>query len=149
MKKIVLLSVFFLTILGCSKSKSDEIITNTTPTELVGSWKLVGYYTDIVDPVTNSNYYPVTNGDILKFGTDGKFDNVGDAINPDGSYSVSSDLVITRNYYANSLNPSFVLKDKINLLNANVLEFGANGATLSDTYRYSKINSTPTVSGKK
>ncbi len=149
MKKIFILPILFLALLSCSKSNNDEIATNTTPAELIGTWKLVGYYDDIEDPATNSNYHLITNGGILKFDVDGKFDDVGDAINPDGSYSVSSDLVITMNFYTNSSNPNSVFKDKITLLTNNVLEFGNYQATMADTYRYEKINMILPISGKK
>ena len=138
MKKIILIAVF--AIISCTDN-SESKTNNLIPKNLIGTWKLVGYYDDLDnDPVTGTNYHLVENGDIYKFNTDGTFDNVGDTINPDGTYFVSVDSVITLNYNANSLNPNITYTNKINELSENVLKFSCNlEGALCDTYRYEKI----------
>ena len=140
MKKIILtLVVSCLAIFGCTSS-DDNNESSILKEKLIGSWKLVGYYDDQEDPETGSNYHLVDNGDVYKFSSDGNFDNVGDEINPDGSFSITIDSVLTRNFNENSLNPNSTYIDKINLLNEEYLEHSCyqNGA-MCDTYRYQKV----------
>ena len=143
MKKIVLFLIVTLSLISCTSSSENET-TNLIPKELLGTWKLIGYYDDIGDdPVTGSNYHLVENGDVYKFNSDSSFDNVGDEINPDGTFSVSADNVLTRNFNSNSLNPNMVFNDKIFILTSEILEYGCNQDNiLCNTYRYQKIVTT-------
>ena len=145
MKKILLTIIISLTLLGCSKNEENTTLVpvnkNKMKEVLIGTWKLIGYYDDIEDPETGTNYYLVENGDVYKFSSNGNFDNVGDDINPDGTYSVSLDSLLTRNYNSNSLNPNSTFVDKINLLNEQYFEYSCyqNGA-ICNIYRYIKTN---------
>ena len=139
MKKITLILISCIAMISCSSNDNNE---NSIPQELIGSWKLVGYYDDMDnDPITGTNYHLIENGDVFQFNSDGTFDNVGDEINPDGNYSVSSDSVLTRNFNTNSLNPDMTFYDKIYILTDDVLQFSCNQTdAMCDTYRYEKVN---------
>lgn len=140
MKKIILTLTCCIAIISCS-SNDENNETNLMKEKLVGSWKLVGYYDDIDnDPITGTNYHLVENGDVYKFNSDGTFDNVGDEINPDGTFSVSIDSVLTRNFNANSLNPNMIFNDKIYILTDEILQFSCyQDGAMCDTYRYQKV----------
>lgn len=141
MKKVIAILVLTVFSMSCSKSSADETVSNTMAKKLIGSWKLVGYYDDIDnDPITGTNYHLVQNGDVYKYNLDETFDNVGDQINPDGTYSVALDSVFIRNFNANSLNPNMTFNDKISKLTSNELEFHCNQTNgICDTYRYEKV----------
>ena len=144
MKKILLTIIISLSLLSCSKNEENTTLVPTNNNKmkenLIGSWKLIGYYDDIEDPETGTNYHLIENSDVYKFSSNGNFDNVGDDINPDGTFTISVDSVLTRNYNSNSLNPNSTYIDKINLLNEQFFEHSCyqNGA-LCDTYRYEKV----------
>ena len=58
MKKIVLIPVLLLVFISCSKSVTDDSIVNsTTPNDLLGTWKLVGYYDDNGNEPNGGNYH--------------------------------------------------------------------------------------------
>lgn len=140
MKKIILITGILITIVSCS-SDNDNKSNNFIKDKLTGSWKLVGYYDDIDnDPITGTNYHLVENGDVYKFSSDGTFDNIGDEINPDGTFSVSIDSVLTRNFNSNSLNPNVIFNDKIYILTDETLQFSCyQDGAMCDTYRYQKV----------
>jgi hypothetical protein len=146
MKKILLTIIISLTLLGCSKNEENTTPVPTNKNKmkevLIGTWKLIGYYDDIEDPETGSNYHLIENGDIYKFSSNGNFDNVGDDINPDGTYSVSLDSVLTRNYNSNSLNPNITLNHKVFKLTNKYMEFyPVSGVGTSGWLeRYEKVN---------
>ena len=136
MKKIIV-SVICLLFLACTSDKE----TSTIPENLIGSWKLVGYYDDIDnDPVTGTNLHLVANGDICQFNANGTFDNVGDEINPDGTFTVNSNTILTRKFYQNSANPNMIFKDEILILSEDILQISCyqKGATCN-TLRYEKL----------
>lgn len=60
MKKIFLIPVLLLTFISCSKSANDENIVNSTPKELLGTWKFTGYYDDNGNEPNGSNFHPYT-----------------------------------------------------------------------------------------
>ena len=144
MKIIIILSLLITTFFSCSKdSNEDETIKNTTPRELIGKWKLVGYYDDIDnDPVTGTNYHLVQDGGITIFNVNGNIEMPAYSLNPVGTYSVSIDSIITVNFNTNySWNPNSTETNKIHLLNNQFLELTCNQANvMCDTYRYEKVN---------
>lgn len=137
-----------LSLIGCSKNSNDENISNPIPQNLIGTWKFVGYYSDTINPETGTNYYPFANGEFTRFNENGTYSNaVTNTIL--GTYTVVND-VITFNSYATSSNPASSSEEKIHLLTNDVLEHYTNINTpLFDIYRYEKISTTPTISGKK
>ena len=147
MKKIFLTLITCTILLGCSKNEENtnpvSVNKNKMKEDLIGSWKLVGYYDDIDgDPETGTNYHLLENGEILKFNIDGTFENSLDTIYADGNFLVTVDSVLTLNFNPTATgNPSSTYINKINKLTDSELEFHCNQTdVMCDTYRYEKIN---------
>jgi hypothetical protein len=135
-KKTILPLICFL-LLACSSDKE----TSTIPENLIGSWKLVGYYDDMDnDPVTGTNLHLVENGEICQFNANGTFDIVGDEINPDGTFTVNSNTILTRKFYQNSSNPNMIFKDEILILSEDILQISCSQeGAICNTLRYEKL----------
>lgn len=122
MKKIVLILICSLTIIGCSSNNEDKSIIET-PENLIGSWKFVGYYDDVANEPDGSNFHPLDNGDFIIFNNNNTFisGNNAIAIN-NGSYQVSSNMIMALNYNATPNIPATTYNAKITLLSESVLE---------------------------
>lgn len=120
MKKIILILVCSLTIFGCSSNDESK---NNTPQELIGKWKFVGYYDDVANEPDGSNFHPLDNGDFIIFNNNNTFisGNNAIAIN-NGSYHVSSNMIMALNYNATTNMPATTYNVKITLLSDSVLE---------------------------
>ena len=145
MKKILLTLIISLTLLSCSKNDENTTLVpvnkNKIKEDLIGTWKLVGYYNDIEDPETGTNYHSLENGEILKFNIDGTFENYLDTISTDGTFLVNAESVLTMNFNPTATgNPSSTYINKINKLTDNELEFHCNQTdVMCDVYRYEKV----------
>jgi hypothetical protein len=121
MKKIFILSVLFLTLVSCSKSKNEEVATNTTPTELIGTWKYTGYYDDQDNAPNGTNYHLYNESFSITFKNDGTFQsNYNDAIT-NGSYVVNTNSILVCSFTANAVLPIPIVHLKINNLTNSVL----------------------------
>ncbi len=141
MKKIIVTLISIIAFFSCS---SNEVNNNAIlQQELIGSWKLVGYYSDTINPETGTNYYPLESEtkDIFEFKNDHSiFSHLTN--NTIGTFSVSNDSIITFNYNSNSNNPNTSYSNKITLLSNEYLELSAlpNTDGITATERFQKVN---------
>ena len=136
MKKFIVLILFVL--ISCTKS--EESSNNLLLSKIVGNWKVVGYYDDIEDSETGSNYHLVENGHVTTYKPDKTFDHIYSSTEVYyGNYSISMDSILTMNYSTTASGEPYLYKTKIFLLNDAVLEFASE---TSETWgmRFEKIN---------
>lgn len=133
-KKTILIISCIIALFGCSSS--DE--NNTIPQELIGSWKVVGYYDDVEDPETGS-YHLVENGAVTNYKADNSFEYIfSSSENYNGNYSVTTDSILTMDYTTTASGDPYIYTSKISLLNENILELSDLGSNLSIT-RFEKV----------
>jgi hypothetical protein len=149
MKKIVMLSVLFLIVVSCSKSSNEEVATNTTPTELVGTWKFVGYFDDVATGVDDNNFHPVNDGFNIIFNTDGTCHTTANQDYNNGTYTVSNSSILTTNYIVTATSSTSTASEKICKLTTSELILEPVNAQLTWAYKYEKVTATSTISGKK
>ena len=149
MKKIFILSVLFLTLVSCSKSKNEEVATNTTPTELIGTWKFVGYFDDIGNGINDNNFHPVNDGFSISYNTDGTCHSDANQYYNNGTYTVSNSSIVTTNYISSTTNSVSTASEKICKLTSSELILESINAQLTSAYKYEKVVTTPTISGKQ
>lgn len=150
MKKILILPILFLTLLGCSKSKNDEVITsNTTPTELIGTWKFVGYYDDMAIGTNNNNFHLVSDGFTINYNTDGNCYSTANIYYTNGTYTLSNNSILTTSYISSTNNTVSSGSELIYKLTSSELILQPLNTQLTFAYKYEKVVTTPTVTGKK
>jgi hypothetical protein len=137
MKKIIIILISCTAIISCSSNNEN---TNAVPENLIGSWKIVGYYDDTINPDTGSNYYPYENGEQIEFNSDNTLYSFV-TNNTIGTYTVSQDSIITLNYNSNAINPNSSYTNKITLLTNDYLELSAlpDTGAIAATERYEKV----------
>ena len=143
MKKILLTLIISLTLFGCSKNEEDTTLVpvnkNKMKEDLIGTWKLVGYYDDIEDPETGTNYHDVENGYQINYNLDNTFTNSNNIF---GTYTVSQDSILTITNDSNSVNPNATYLRKIRILTNMNLEnynYPSNNDVAADGLRYEKV----------
>ena len=141
MKKIILILISLIAVLGCSSNDESSKIVET-PENLIGSWKFVGYYTLYdIDQEPGANYNPVENGGITTYYANNSFNYTEESINYTGNYSVTADSILTLNYNQSTSNdPVGGGSSKITLLTNTVLEKTCLSGGDCETYRFEKIN---------
>ncbi len=149
MKKIILLIVIIVSF-SCSKSK-DEVI-NYTPRELIGTWKLVGYYDDNGNEPNGSNYHPyLVDTFQLTFNESGTFTGNFNGVITDGTYSVDTNSIINCVYSSNANLPISLNQLKISLLTNTVFETynfqNSDTGQFVDIFKFEK-NNNQIISGK-
>ncbi len=118
MKKIILLLINCVIILGCSSD--DENHSSELTQKLIGTWKVVGYYDDVED-----NYPLIEDGPIVKFKRDGSFEQVNNSSEIyNGHFSVSKDSVLTKKYTTYAFGEEYTFVNKIFIINDSILGTG-------------------------
>ena len=147
MKKIFLTLITCTILLGCSKNEENtnlvSVNKNKMKEDLIGSWKLIGYYSDEINPETGTNYFALNSetNDKIKLKSDNTiFSYFNNSII--GIYSVSQDSIITFYYNSNSNNPNTSYSNKITFLSNQFLELSSvdNTSVAVATERYEKEN---------
>lgn len=97
MKKIILILVCSLTILGCS---TDEETNNTNPelqSKLIGTWEYEGYYDDVATDENPDGFFPTPSGFTITYFTETFSSSyLGNPLK-NGNYNVSNDSLLTHN----------------------------------------------------
>lgn len=146
MKKIILILTSLIAVLGCSSNDESSNIVET-PENLIGSWKIMGYYTTIdldAQPPTD-NFHLIDDINEITFNTNNTFSQIVGSANHHGTYNVSYDNVLTLKYKQNVPNKSNYESVEISLLNETTLETKLNPDGFCGTdavvgYKYNKIN---------
>lgn len=153
MKKIILILISCLAIIGCSSSEENKKEENTveTPVEipapenLIGSWKFIGTYNYFdIDQTDNPHIEYYDNGNILTFNSNNTFNDNGE-INYNGTFNIYDNFVLTRFYNATESTNSYTQKVKIVTLNDSILDFTCTsenniGTCPCEAYRYVKLH---------
>ena len=147
MKKIILILTSLIAVLGCSSNDASSNIIET-PENLIGSWKIMGYYTtfDIDAQPPTDNFHLVDYVNEITFNTNKTFSQIAGNANHTGTYSVSTDNVLTLNYTRNfPTEPNYSESVEISLLNETTLETKLYSNEFCGTdavvgYKYNKIN---------
>jgi len=139
MKKIIIIAIVFIIAISCSKSKNDEITTNTTPADLIGNWKFVGYYDDYSNP-NGSNFHPVSDGFNISFIADGTCHSNANQYYNNGTYTVSNNSILTTNYTSTIDNSTATASEKIGKLTSTELILESINDQISSAYKYVKVN---------
>lgn len=136
-----------IAVLGCTSNDESSNIVET-PENLIGSWKIMGYYTIVdidVQPPTD-NFHLIDNINEITFNTNNTFSQIVGSANHHGTYNVSYDNVLTLNYTRNfPTEPNYSESVEISLLNETTLETKLNPDGFCGTdavvgYKYNKIN---------
>jgi len=125
MKKILLLLIGCTAVVACSSNSEN---TNLLTQKLIGSWKIVGYYDDMEDPITGTNYHPVENGHITNYKADNSFEQTY-GTSESGSYSVSRDSILTMNYTTTTSGEPYTAISQILILTDSDLELGSEAGS--------------------
>lgn len=136
-----------IAVLGCSSNDESSNIVDT-PENLIGSWKIMGYYTtfDIDAQPPTDNFHLIDNINEITFNTNNTFSQIVGSVNHHGTYNVSYDNVLTLNYTRNfPTEPNYSEFVEISLLNETTLETKVNSNEFCGTdavvgYKYNKIN---------
>lgn len=136
-----------IAVLGCSSNDESSNIIET-PENLIGSWKIMGYYTtfDIDAQPPTDNFHLIDNINEITFNTNNTFSQIVGSVNHHGTYNVSYDNVLTLNYTRNfPTEPNYSEFVEISLLNETTLETKVNSNEFCGTdavvgYKYNKIN---------
>lgn len=147
MKKILFITLLLVTCLSCSNNSTNSS-NNPVPENLVGSWKIMGYYTtfDIDAQPATDNFHLVDYVNEITFNTNKTFSQITGNANHTGTYSVSTDNVLTLNYTRNfPTEPNYSESVEISLLNETTLETKLYSNEFCGTdavvgYKYNKIN---------
>ncbi|GEC78488.1 hypothetical protein [Flavobacterium aquatile] len=147
MRKIFLMLTSLIAVLGCSSNDESSNIVDT-PENLIGSWKIMGYYTtfDIDAQPPTDNFHLIDNINEITFNTNNTFSQIVGSVNHHGTYNVSYDNVLTLNYTRNfPTEPNYSEFVEISLLNETTLETKVNSNEFCGTdavvgYKYNKIN---------
>lgn len=152
MKKIILtISILILTI-SCSKTSTDEVSTPTTPENLIGTWKFVGYYDDNANEPDGTNYHQYSGSNFLiTFNNNGALDLVNDNNIRIGSYTMLTNSSLNCIYDYNFSIPISINALKIDVLTNTVLEVRNSVSTPDDLVinRFEKVTTTQPIAGKK
>ena len=143
MKKIIIILINCIAIISCTKSTSNED-NNVIPKELLGKWKLVGYYDDQANEPDGTNYHPLTSQATTSYNSNGTFEFYDDInnITSTGIFSVASDLVISHTITSSTLEGEFdnFSQNKIVSLSSDFAEFASvSTSTYTEIGRYEKI----------
>jgi len=137
MKKVILISILFLTFINCSENSKTESLTFNI-SRILGKWQ----YVEELD-YNPPGPYLITNGPIIDLNSDGTFTS-NEIINyPNGIYTVSLDSIITLTYLSNASN--YIIKQKkINFFSNTQLILdndysGSGGCVEGCAERYEKI----------
>jgi hypothetical protein len=127
MKKILLLPILFLVLVSCSKSSTDEVQTNTIPSQLVGTWKLTGYYDDdgnnsVGSTSTLGNLHLYNDTFTVHFNSDGTFVSNFNGTASNGTFGVNSNNVLLCNYNSSASLPITMQSLKMHTFTTSVLE---------------------------
>lgn len=135
-----------IAVLGCSSNDESSNIVET-PENLIGSWKIMGYYTtvDIDAQPPTDNFHLIDNINEITFNTNKTFSQIVGSANHHGTYNVSYDNVLTLKYKQNVPNKSNYESVEISLLNETTLETKVSSNEFCGTdavvgYKYNKIN---------
>jgi hypothetical protein len=150
MKKIVMLPVLFLIVVSCSKSSNEEVATNTTPTELIGTWKYTGYYDDQDNEPNGSNYHLYNESFSITFKNDGTFQSNYNDVITTGTYVLNTNSFLVCSFTANAVLPIPIVHLKINHLTNSVL-IVTDSSIPNPMYadQLEKVVTNPVVSGKQ
>ena len=99
MKKLLLIPIIFLIIIGCTNDKDPK--RNNIPREIVGKWKFAQYYDDMVYDITPDPHI-VVDGYNLILNSDGTFTSNESIEHSGGTFSVSESFLILN--YSNVYN---------------------------------------------
>ena len=120
MKKIIV-SVICLLFLACTSDKE----TSTIPENLIGSWKAVGYYDDVENPLTGTNYFVTENGPITNFKSDSTFENIFSSTEIyGGSFTVINTSILSLAFTTTASGESYSDSVKIITLTDSLLILG-------------------------
>lgn len=151
MKKIFLIPFLFLVLLSCTKSKTDEVVSNNNviPTELIGTWKFVGYYDDIAN-APNDNLHLYNQSFLVTFNDNGTFVANSNGTITNGTYNVDATLIVKAVYNSTAIMPFSLNSLKIYTLTSTFFEcydYGVPNPSGID-YRFEKVLPTQTGHGK-
>ena len=99
----------------------------------------MGYYDDMEDPITGTNYHLVENGPIITYNANNSFVHVySPSEYYNGHYSVSADSTLTMDYTTTASGEPYTFVTKILILTDSVLQLGGSeaGSTV-----YEKVSS--------
>ena len=137
MKKIIYILILITSLISCTESSKNEVVNNPLQLKLLGTWENAGYYDDVENPNTNSNYYPSPNGVTITFNLNSYSSTYLGNPYENGLYSISNDSILSYDG---------LIQGKISVLNNEVLEI-VNQQQLGGI-RYEKVNPNTNISGK-
>ena len=136
MKKLIIIPIFLLIIMSCSKSDNKDVLdyTNNHP-ELIGKWQFVQFLTD-----TTPNPEPITSGYFITFNLDGTFLSNQDLNYQYGNFNVSNSDEITLNYVSSVNYNSFSIIKEIGNINTSVMTLFRLNSEFSSGEKFEKVS---------
>ena len=135
MKKIFLPLLLFIVLISCSEDKKSELF-DLKP--ILGKWQ----YVETLD-YNPPGPYIITDGPIIEFKSDGSFTSNQNVNFPGGTYTVSTDSIISFNFISNienSINKKKIILNSDNELILDNDYSGSGACTEGCGERYEKRN---------
>lgn len=144
MKKTILVLATLATIISCTENQEESI--NPLQTILLGKWQYVGFYNYVdIDQADNPYIYYSDNGSITEYFENNTFEEVSGELTFNGTYSVSTDSILSKHYLPTNQTNAFVSEVKILTLNSSILDVTCTketdvGICPCDAERSQKLN---------